>query len=274
MPDPNASQSRLTVAWRLGRVALHLVRGVATVLVVFPWLALPRRRAIKQAWSRRLLQLLAVRLEVRGVAPQPGSMIVANHISWLDVYAINAVQPAAFVAKSEVRGWPLIGWLAARSETIFLRRGSRGHARIINEEIARILDGGGNVAVFPEATTTDGSHLLHFHAALLQPAIAAGHAVQPVAVAYRDSDGKRSLVPAYVGETTLVQSLCAIAAAGRLTAEVWVGESLTADATHRRELAVAARGAIAEALGLDEGLQTDADVAEAGVAGRVSHAVT
>ena len=274
MPEPNSAPSRAAVAWRLARVAFHLVRGVATVLVVFPWLALPRRRAVKQAWSRRLLDLLAVDLAVRGVAPQPGSMIVANHVSWLDVYAINAVQPAAFVAKSEVRGWPLIGWLAARSETIFLRRGSRGHARIINEEIARVLDGGGNVAVFPEGTTTDGSRLLPFHAALLQPAIAAGHAVQPVAVAYRDPDGKRSLVPAYVGETTLVQSLCAIAAAGRLTVEVWVGESITADAAHRRELAVAARGAIARALSLDESLPTDTDVAEASLVGRISRAAT
>ncbi|HEX6734672.1 MAG TPA: lysophospholipid acyltransferase family protein, partial [Azonexus sp.] len=110
----------------------------------------------------------------------PGALLVANHISWIDIYVINAALPAAFVSKAEVRGWPLIGWLAARHDTIFLRRGSRGHARLINAEIAEVLGRGQHVAVFPEGTTTDGCSLLHFHAALLQPALAAGRPVLPV----------------------------------------------------------------------------------------------
>jgi 1-acyl-sn-glycerol-3-phosphate acyltransferase len=122
----------------------------------------------------------------------PGALLVANHISWIDIYVINSALPAAFVAKEEVRHWPLIGWLAARNDTVFLRRGSRGHARIINQEIAEILDQEKYVAVFPEGTTTDGTHLLHFHAALIQPALAASRPVLPVAISYWEVDGTRS----------------------------------------------------------------------------------
>ncbi len=229
----------------LARVAWHLLGGAATILLAFPLLDPQRRAARVGRWSRRLLEILAVRISIGGAPLQPGCLIVANHISWLDVYVINAVQPAAFVAKAEVAAWPLIGWMAARAGTIFLRRGSRGHAKIINAEIARVLDGGGNVAVFPEGTTTDGSQLLHFHAALLQPAIVAGHAVQPVAIAYRDGRGRRSTVAAYVGDGSLWQSLRAIATAAELSVEVWVGAPLSGDIAHRRELAEAARNAIA-----------------------------
>jgi len=183
----------------------------------------------------------------------PGSMVVANHVSWLDIYAINALHPVAFVSKAEVRDWPLIGWLARHTETIFLRRGSRGHARIINDEIAAALGAGGNIAVFPEGTTTDGTHLLHFHAALLQPAIASGHPLQPVAIDYRDPTGaERSQVAEYAGETTMLQSLLRVSAADGLLVRIWVGPSITDGAGHRRELAAAARKIIGERLGLGE----------------------
>lgn len=171
-------------------------------------------------------------------------MLIANHISWIDVFVINAIAPAAFVSKAEVRNWPLIGWLAARNDTVFLRRGSRGHARVINAEIATLLDAGLNVALFPEGTTTDGSHLLHFHAALLQPAIAAGHAVQPLAISYRNSDGSPNRAPAYVGEMSLTQSLARIATEPRLVARLHVSAPLPAHIADRRELARLARDAI------------------------------
>ncbi len=236
---------------RLVFSALHLLRGLVTIALVHPLASPETRLAQKRRWSRRLLEIYGVRIEQRGASPAPGSLLVANHISWLDVFAINAVQPAAFVAKAEVRGWPVIGWLAARAGTIFLRRGSRGHARVINEEIAAVLGRGANVAVFPEGTTTDGSHVLHFHGALLQPAIAAGHPVQPVAIAYRDASGLRTDVAAYVGDMSLLESMRNIAGAPALTVEVWIGEPLSGDVAHRRELAAAARETIARQLGIE-----------------------
>ena len=220
------------------------------VALAFPLLAHERRQALRRRWSYQLFDIVNVRLEPRGLSPTGGSMLVANHISWLDIYAISAIQPAAFVSKSELRGWPLIGWLAARTGTIFLQRGSRSHARVVNEEIGRVLRSDGNVAVFPEGTTTDGTELLHFHAALLQPAINTGRPLQPLALTYRDRDGQRSSAAAYAGETTMWQSLLRLA---REPGMVLIIEFLPALATEngdRRALAASARAAIAECLGL------------------------
>ena len=177
-------------------------------------------------------------------------MIVANHISWIDIYVINAALPAAFVSKAEVRNWPLIGWLAAKNDTVFLRRGSRGHARIINQEIATLLDLGRHVAVFPEGTTTDGQSLLHFHAALLQPALSAGHPVLPVAISYWEPDGRRSLAPRYDGDISLGQCTRAILGRKRLIARLVVTPPCGLNGEDRKQVAARAREAIASGAGL------------------------
>lgn len=163
---------------------------------------------------------------------------------------INAVLPAAFVSKAEVRNWPLIGWLAAKNDTIFLRRGSRGHARVINEQIAGILGRGKHVAVFPEGTTTDGQALLHFHAALIQPALAAGRPVVPVAISYWEVDGRRSLAPRYDGDISLGQCARAILGRRRLIARLVSTPVRGLNGEDRRQVAAEAREAIALAAGL------------------------
>ena len=174
-------------------------------------------------------------------------MLVANHVSWIDIFVINACLPAAFVAKEEVRHWPLIGWLAARNDTIFLRRGSRGHAKIINAEVAELLGQGKLAAVFPEGTTTDGCHLLHFHAALLQPALSAGKPILPVALSYWTPEGLRSLAPRYDGDISLGQCTAAILRQPRLIARLVVAPALGLAGEDRKQVAAAARVAIARA---------------------------
>ncbi|MCK6412861.1 MAG: 1-acyl-sn-glycerol-3-phosphate acyltransferase [Azonexus sp.] len=177
-------------------------------------------------------------------------MLVANHISWLDIFVINAVLPSAFVAKEEVRHWPLIGWLAAKNDTVFLRRGSRGHARIINTEIAGILASGKLLALFPEGTTTDGTHLLHFHAALLQPALSAGYPVLPLALSYWEENGQRSLAPRYDGDISLGQCTRAILGRRRIVARLRSLPPCGENGEDRRQVAREARAAIIEACGL------------------------
>ncbi|MCV2218355.1 lysophospholipid acyltransferase family protein [Thauera sp. Sel9] len=242
-------------AWRYLRLALHLLGGVLTLLLAAPFCARPTLLGLRRRWSRRLLDILGLRLQLQGAPIEPGTMLVANHISWVDIFVINAVAPSAFVSKAEVRNWPVIGWLSARSDTIFLRRGSRGHARIINAEIAALLDAGDNVAIFPEGTTTDGSHVLHFHAALLQPAIACGHAVQPLALSYRKPDGSYSRAPAYDGELTLGQCLANIVAERETVACVSAAAPIeTRDGVDhrgidRRSLAQTARATIMRSIG-------------------------
>ena len=172
-------------------------------------------------------------------------LIVSNHISWIDIFAINALLPAAFISKAEVRNWPGIGWLASRNDTVFLRRGSRGHARIVNAEIAALMDAGKVVALFPEGTTTNGSHVQHFHAALLQPAIAARRPIVPLAISYHHSDGSRSLAAAYDGDVSLGESMMSIAAAGSLTVRLQLAAAIdTVQTPERRIVAQRARDAI------------------------------
>lgn len=217
---------------------------------LYPFSRPSRRLALKQRWSRRLLDILAVRLDAQLASAEPGSLIVANHISWLDIYALNAARPMAFVAKAEVRDWPLIGWLAAKTDTVFLRRGSRGHARIINAQIDALLNAEMDVAIFPEGTTTDGTHLLNFHGALLQPAVETGRPIQPVALSYYDAGGCRTLAPAYAGHTTLGQCFAAILACRSLTVRLRPTPALDPQRRQRRELARTAREAIALSLGI------------------------
>ncbi|WP_153472873.1 lysophospholipid acyltransferase family protein [Rhodocyclus gracilis] len=237
-------------AIRLLRLALHVIWGISLVWALYPFIHDRRRLWLKQRWSRQLLDILAVRLDAHLSSAAPGSLIVANHISWLDIFALNAARPVAFISKAEVRQWPLIGWLSAHTDTVFLERGSRAHAKVVNERIDALLSAEKDVAVFPEGTTTDGTHLLAFHAALLQPAIAAGRPLQPVAVSYHELDGSRSLAPAYIGETTLLECVLAIISRRGIIVRVQPTPALPTSKRHRRELAHAARAAIAFRLAL------------------------
>jgi 1-acyl-sn-glycerol-3-phosphate acyltransferase len=261
-------------AFRLARVGLHLLWGAATVRVVYPWIDARFRRALKRRWSRQLLEALGIRLKVgaRGTAwpghfsdvgtalPERG-LVVCNHISWLDIYVINALTPAAFVSKDDVKHWPLIGWLCAHTETIFLARGSRAAAQRTRETMIGHLQAGVHVAVFPEGTTTGGDRVLPFHAALLQSAIDAETPIIPLALRYTDRHGNPSRAPAYDGDITLWQCLRAIARAGGLTADLRVLEAIDTASCNRRELSLHCRETIAWHLGQRNFLpQTDADV--------------
>ena len=236
--------------WRYARLALLLCSGAFCVLCLFPLCTVRQCRALKASWSAALLDTLGVTVDADLEAVLPGSLLIANHISWIDIFVINAVLPAAFVSKAEVARWPLIGWLAARNETVFLQRGSRGHAHQINQDIAGILGAGGFVAVFPEGTTTDGTALLHFHAALIQPALRVSRPVIPLSLSYWDGAGQRSLAPRYDGDISLGQCLAALIAAPRTHARLVATPALGLAGEDRRTVAAAARAAIAEAAGL------------------------
>lgn len=217
-------------------------------LLVFPLCRDRTRLALKQSWSCALLDTLGIDLQADLTNLVTGALVVANHVSWVDIFVINAAFPSAFVSKDDVRQWPVIGWLAAKNDTIFLRRGSRGHARVINEQVEGILAKGKHVALFPEGTTTDGLHLLHFHAALLQPALVGGHPVLPLALSYWELDGQRSLAPRYDGDISLRQCLNAMLGRKRIIARLVVTPPLYGE--DRRWVATKAREAIALAAGL------------------------
>ncbi|PWF42703.1 1-acyl-sn-glycerol-3-phosphate acyltransferase [Massilia glaciei] len=226
---------------------------MAACALLFPWAAPARRGRYVQRWSRQLLGLCRVTLAPAAGAPAlTGTLVVANHVSWLDIFVINALHPSQFVAKSEIRGWPALGWLAARAGTIFIARGSRRELRQIFKALVAALESGERVALFPEGTTAAQGALLPFHANLFEAAIDAGVPVQPVALRYLDAGGAPHPAVEYLGEMTFAQSLDAILSAGAIHAQLTRLPAIESGGAHRRELALATRGAIARALGQAE----------------------
>ena len=191
--------------WRLACCLAYTLQGALICGFVFPFLKAPQRMRTVGRWSRRMLSALGVALQADGT-PRPGAtLFVANHISWLDILAINAVQPVRFVSKADVRHWPLLGWLVACGGTLFIERERKRDALRVVHLVAEALKAGEKVAVFPEGTTGDGHALLPFHANLLQAAIATETPVQAIALRFSDARHAVSPAAAFVGETSLAQ---------------------------------------------------------------------
>jgi 1-acyl-sn-glycerol-3-phosphate acyltransferase len=228
--------NRLRAAGRLVRGLLHVMAGFWLIYVRFPQLQPSHREAAVQAWAQRLLALWGIRLVVTGAPPHQGPvLVVANHISWLDILVLHAARHCRFVSKADVKHWPLIGALAIGSGTLFIERASRRDAMRVVHHMADALRAGEVVAVFPEGTTSDGIHLLAFHANLIQAAISADAPVVPVALRFVDTlSGQTSLAPCYIGDDTLLQSLWRTLCASGITAIVSYGEPQHAEGRDRR----------------------------------------
>ena len=238
----------LRACWRLARVVVHVLHGLAIVWWRFGALDAAGRRERVMGWSRALLDHLGITLVVRGT-PRPGAkLFVANHISWLDIVAINATAPARFVSKAEVRRWPVLHRLVSAADTLYLEREKRRDALRVVHQVAEALQAGDTVAVFPEGTTGTGHELLPFHANILQAAIATEIPVQPIALRYSDRSDAISAAVAYVGDTTLVRSLWWVACANELRVTVTLVEAQGTRHLDRRALAQRVRGLIEEAL--------------------------
>lgn len=244
----------LRAVFRLSRVALHLASGLFMVTLVYPCVTPGQRLALKQRWSRQLLDALGVALKV-GVGDtvsqtaRPAGMLVANHISFLDIFVINAWAPAAFVAKDEVKQWPLVGWLSRRTDTIFLQRGSRQAAHAAHLHLVEALHTGMLIAVFPEGTTSDGHTVQPFHSALLQSAIDAAAPLLPLALRYVDAQTHQPCHAAdYVGEMNLLECLWSIASSQNLVAQLAPLPAITSAGADRRHLAAHAHRVVAHHL--------------------------
>jgi 1-acyl-sn-glycerol-3-phosphate acyltransferase len=209
--------------WRILRLLVHVSHGLAIVLGRFPAFDESARRAYIQWWSAKVLRLLGIALHQRGT-PRPGAkLLVANHVSWLDIAAIHAVLPEArFVAKADVKQWPLLGRLVAGAGTLFIEREKKRDAVRVVHQMAEALKAGETLAVFPEGTTGDGRTLLPFHANLLQAAVATSTPVEPVVLRYSDAEHSISPVVEFLGETSMLQSLWRIACAGELRVQVQI----------------------------------------------------
>ncbi|HTH59878.1 MAG TPA: lysophospholipid acyltransferase family protein [Paraburkholderia sp.] len=239
----------MTLFLRKLRLLTHLMHGALTVALRFPRASAAERKALNRAWSLKMLRLCGLNLVVHndGARLDSGALVVSNHVSWIDIYVINAWRPTPFVSKAEVGHWPLIGWFARNLDTVFIEREKRSDAKRIMHELAARLERGELMCVFPEGTTSDGLALKPFHSNMFQAAVSAGRPVQPICLMYEDAHGRQTTAPAYIDDVSLKESLDALLKGAPITAHVYVGAAIEPGAD-RRELAARAQQAVGAAL--------------------------
>jgi 1-acyl-sn-glycerol-3-phosphate acyltransferase len=237
---------------RWSRLLAHVAAALLILRFVFPRASLARRRALHGWWSAKLVRILGLATRLEGALPDAaggGAMIAANHVSWLDVFLVSSAWPTRFIAKSEVRDWPLAGWIAERAGTLFVRRAQRRDTARINAMVHAALAQGDSVGLFPEGTTTMGDGLLKFHSSLFEPAIANGARVHPVAIRYEHDDGSLCRALAY-DDLSFMQSLALIVRQRHVLARVTFSEPVAAHGLTRRDVALMCETRVANLLGV------------------------
>ena len=237
---------QLIGCWRLLRLLGHVLVGLWIAALRLPRLQPVQQQAQVQAWALALLGHLGIALEVRGQPPLVGPMLlVANHLSWLDIPVLHAARYCRFVSKADVQDWPLVGTLATAAGTLYIERSSRRDALRMVHQMRDALYAGEVLAVFPEGTTGDGRTLLPFHANLLQAALAANAPAQPVGLRFVDrASGQTSHAPSFTGDETLLGSVWRIVCAPPLVALVHYGPPEPSGEHDRRSLSQQLRATV------------------------------
>jgi len=217
--------SELTLA-ALSYVARCAFRGKAAPIARAMWM---------QHCARRLLRAFGVESQVTGTIPSRG-LLVCNHLSYVDILVIGAIAPAVFVAKREVKHWPVFGWFATMAGTLYVDRTKRSDAGRLAEEIQAVIDSGALVILFPEGTSSDGSTVLPFKSSLLEPAARQKHPITAGLIGYELEDGDVSEEVCYWKDMTLVPHLINLLGKRGIRARLRLGQ-LNGGSTDRKELA-------------------------------------
>lgn len=249
LPPADAVPTVARIRWLLRLLAVMATLLAALALVaVLPLLGPQGRGQTVRTWCRALLRALQVQLEVTGgaefAAPATGVLVVSNHMSWVDLIALCAVQPLRMVAKSEVAGWPVVNLLARRAGTIFVDRERLRTLPRTVEAASGALAHGEAIGAFPEGTTWCGLASGRFRPAIFQAAINTASDVRPVALRYRLAGAGATTVASFVGATTLWESIQRVAGIGGLVVEVHLLPPLPAADSDRRTLAIRAEAAV------------------------------
>ncbi|MCB5191250.1 1-acyl-sn-glycerol-3-phosphate acyltransferase [Methylobacillus arboreus] len=240
--------------FRLTRLGLHTLYGAAVAATILPSVNTLQRERIIRRWSRQFLNILNIRVLAKGHTPDEdvrGTMFVANHISWLDIHALNSIRTVRFIAKSDIRAWPVIGWLVAQANTLFIERDKRQDASRMVETAAESILAGDCLCYFPEGTTTDGTELRPFKGSLMQAVIDTNTEIRPFSIRYPNTKGSANIAMAYHGETTLWQSLRRVLAQQNPVVELDFAAPIASAGHERRGLCLMARQSIAARLDLD-----------------------
>lgn len=224
--------------WRLFRLSGHFLIGLIAANLVLRRASTREhtRAALIGWWMRKLCRILAVNLSIRGDLHSGNTLYVANHISWLDIPVMMGHIHSRFVAKQEVRQWPVIGFLAACANTLFLQRGNNDSTANTAEQITWTLVQGQNVCVFPEGTSTNGSSVRRFYPRLYQPAVLSHGTVQAITVNYPQAAGQNAVVP-FIGDAELPTHLWRLLAEKSIEAELVIHAPIEAKRYTRDQLA-------------------------------------
>ena len=234
-------------------VITHVLRGLITLLILFPFIGRVSKNDHIQRWSKRLLKIFGIELQVNAsnLIPHGPFLLASNHVSWMDIHVINAFEPIRFVAKSEVANWPIFGWMAKQLGTVFIRRDSSKHARQVVNELADLLKTQ-SICIFPEGTSTNGKSVQSFKPNLFEAAVVAKVPVSTLALAYFDQKtGKHSEIPAFIGDMGLLTSMASILKSRNLMVELTFFAPISAqsdEAMDRKGLALYSQEQIAQYL--------------------------
>lgn len=245
--------STIVRAFRAARLALHVLYGAVVAALILHRVSEKHQHFLISRWAKQLLQILNIRIITRGILPDRdvmGTLFVGNHISWLDIHALNSLRAVRFVAKSEIRGWPVFGWLASQTNTLFIERERKTDAARIVETIADSLKQGDSLCYFPEGTTTDGTEIKPFKRSLIQAAIDANVPVWPFSISYPKADGSANKEMAYYGEMSLLDSLRLVLRQKSATVVLDFSLPINPKGYDRRDIAILAQQAIASRLRL------------------------
>lgn len=239
--------------YRLFRIILHTIIGLIIAAVLMPTVQNSTKLVLIKWWCGGLLRAFHIKVHTFGDLPAAnvqGVMFVANHVSWADIHAINSLLKLRFIAKSDIISWPIFGYLAKKSNALFIDRSKRQEAGRLVQTAVNSLLAGDNLGYFPEGTTTDGTHVLPFKSSVLQAAISANSQVWPIAIRYLHADGSLNTAMAYAGETTLVESMNAIINTKNPMVELHFLSPIETAGQNRRDLKQAAFDAIVAKLAL------------------------
>jgi 1-acyl-sn-glycerol-3-phosphate acyltransferase len=228
-------------AMRIAALAAVL-SGAVALLPVLPLLPVRWRAALVRGCARNVLRALGIRWKVRGRLPARRALVVANHVSWLDIVVLLAVGGSRMVAKSEVRAWPVVGRIAAYTGAFFLDRSRPRALPSTVDSVRAALVGGDVVSVFPEGTTSCGEGAGAFRPAFFQAALDARACVVPLTLRFTAA-GEPTTQPAFIGADTLMDSMSRVLAVRGLTVGLTIGTAIhPGPAASRRTLAkIAAR---------------------------------
>lgn len=244
------------------RKIMRLIRLVMLLLVAVAKTAVFRNQIQKgipqqeyferaQIMMKKMCRIIGLELHVSGDLPADTGLLVSNHISWMDIPVVGAVLPSLFLSKVEVKNWPLIGWIASKNGTVFIARGKHGAASQATADLGYALENHVNVLLFPEGTTTDGTHLRNFHPRLYAAAISSERPVIPVTLRYEDTDGNLHTSVPFVDNQSFMGNLWQVLGNKRIIVKVNLLEPIDSINSARKSLAHDSREAVHKALQLE-----------------------